>query len=112
MVLTSIYFIILIYFLSLCNSKYVPKARYATSSVLVKDRLYFIGGLGSSSDCYDDLFQLDISKTFNSTEPPFENIINLPEKICWMTSSMAEGGKNIYIFGGKSSLIYSYDFNT
>src|ERR1051325_9707289 len=108
MILISAFSIIIICFLGLSNSNYIPSARYATSSVFVRDRLYFIGGLGPGSDCLDDVVYLNLLGPFNIAELPFENSTIAPERLCFSSSSLAEKGEKIYVFGGKSALIYSF----
>ncbi|CAI2162350.1 12130_t:CDS:2 [Funneliformis geosporum] len=88
-----------------------------------------MGGWGQEPDgswnCQNDMFYLDLSNPLNMSsivELKFKVSTALPVRICWASSSLAEGGKKIYIFGGiilesiskesnESSSIYSFDIN-
>ncbi|GBC05052.1 hypothetical protein RclHR1_00600015 [Rhizophagus clarus] len=115
MILTKIKYIIILitYFSNLCYSIYVPNARYGTSCVLDKNNnvIYFIGGSDGTKNCLNDFFYLKLPDS--NIQPEFEQLTSPPEGYCWSSSSLAEGGKKIYIFGGTNeTMIYSYDFNS
>lgn len=116
MISTKIKYIIIfiIYFSTFCYSRYVPSARYGTSCVLDKNNnlIYFIGGLiqdsGGTKNCLNDVFYLTLPDS--NMQPTFEEITEPPKGYCWSSSSLAEGGKKIYIFGGTNeTMIFSYD---
>jgi hypothetical protein len=103
--------IFIIYFSNFCYPKYIPSARYKASCVLDKNNniIYFIGGESDESkNCLNDFFYLKLPDL--NTQPTFEGLTRTPEGYCWSSSSLAEGGKKIYVFGGTNeTIIYSYD---
>ncbi|KAG9285304.1 hypothetical protein G9A89_001438 [Geosiphon pyriformis] len=53
------------------------KRRYGHTAVLVNQKIYFLGGIDSTSDhIFDDFFSLDLSKRFNTNSNSFELIHN------------------------------------
>ncbi|CAJ0912358.1 15760_t:CDS:2, partial [Entrophospora sp. SA101] len=71
-------------------------ARYAHSSALIDDKLYFMCGSFSN-----DMFYLDLSKSFADSLPLVDIPSNLPVNGAWQTASV--GGRDnttIFLFGG------------
>ncbi|GBC04863.1 hypothetical protein RclHR1_05900010 [Rhizophagus clarus] len=76
--------------------------RYGQSSVLVDKKLYFFGGIISNNSLpLNQLLQLDLSKSFNTTNPPFE-ILNVatPFGGSFTTAFLSPQKDVIYIYGG------------
>ncbi|CAG8535214.1 3098_t:CDS:2 [Scutellospora calospora] len=101
---------------------FVPEARYAHSVTLVDNKLYFFGGQVSEINqgqelfhLYDELFYLDVSKTFNIEFPSWKGLTaskRVPVRSSWTTSSVGVGimsdRSTIYLIGG---LMYITDQN-
>ncbi|CAB4489289.1 galactose oxidase [Rhizophagus irregularis] len=84
----------------------IPFDRFALSSVLVDKRIYFLGGESfhspKNSTTLDQILYLDISKPFNTVNPPFEEIINVPIPFgsSYATAFLSPQKNVIYLFGG------------
>ncbi|EXX66892.1 hypothetical protein RirG_119420 [Rhizophagus irregularis DAOM 197198w] len=84
----------------------IPVERYAQSSVLVDKRIYFFGGESyhspKNSSTLDQILYLDVSKPFNTVNPPFEEIINVPIPFgsSFATAFLSPQKNVIYLFGG------------
>ncbi|CAG8494163.1 10428_t:CDS:2, partial [Acaulospora morrowiae] len=104
---------------------FTPKARYAHTSVLAGDRLYFLGGYvdgGPSSE----LFYLDLSDSFNTESLPWVDLTNthsIPVKSSWAAATISGDGVSICLIGGEmldqaksllsnNNLVYTYNTNT
>jgi hypothetical protein len=107
----------------------IPIDRFAQSSVLVDKRIYFIGGISERSQKYsptlDQILYLDISKPFNTANPPFEEIpVPIPFGSAYATALLDPRKNIVYLFGGitadvntnndspKSAVLYSYNLGT
>src|ERR1043165_7876496 len=77
---------------------FVPRGRLAHSSILVGDRIYFFGGTFDEIYNTDEVFYLDISKSFDVTNPPWVQLGGIPIGSSWAT--VAYSDPNIYLFGG------------
>nr|CAG8481668.1 2017_t:CDS:10 [Entrophospora candida] len=94
----TILLISLIYLLDFINSLPTEQryARYAHSSALVDDKLYFMCGYYTNN-----MFYLDLSKSFADSLPLVDIPSNLPVNGAWQTASV--GGRDnttIFLFGG------------
>jgi len=81
---------------------FTPEGRVAHSSVLVGDKLYFFGGFSTGS-CSNEIFYLDVSKSFYSSTPTWIDLTQdagIPFKSCWETISLNDKEQTIYLFGG------------
>ncbi|CAB4426717.1 unnamed protein product [Rhizophagus irregularis] len=106
----------------------VPVERYAHSSVLVDKKLFFFGGYSGhslkTSKNLDQIIYLDISKPFNTANPPFEEISKtIPFGSSYATAFLSPQKNIIYLFGGIvkdvntdldsfKSVLYSYNLET
>ncbi|CAI2163846.1 4819_t:CDS:2 [Funneliformis geosporum] len=104
---------------------FIPVGRYAHSSVLVGDKLYFFGGMNNDLKCLNEVFYLDVSRPFKTAVPPWVDLTQnaeIPFKSCWATVSLNAKEQIIYLFGGFMdnstdqdafvSSIYTFGFNT
>ncbi|PKY40931.1 galactose oxidase [Rhizophagus irregularis] len=84
----------------------IPVERSALSSVLVDKRIYFLGGESlhspKPSSTLDQILYLDVSKSFNTVNPPFEEIINVPIPFgsSYATTFLSPQKNVIYLFAG------------
>ena len=94
--------------ISITFGQFVPAPRYATSSEIIDDRLFVIGGRVSSAGTYSssstsrEVIYLDLSKSFNINSPSwvdYSNTSPLPVLNAWADSCKDKNNK-IYIFGG------------
>ncbi|CAB4426716.1 unnamed protein product [Rhizophagus irregularis] len=106
----------------------VPVERNAHSSVLVDKKLFFFGGYSGhslkTSKNLDQIIYLDISKPFNTANPPFEEISKtIPFGSSFATAFLSPQKNIIYLFGGIvkdvntdldsfKSVLYSYNLET
>src|SRR2546429_6929227 len=76
----NIFFLLIILSVQIGNSL-IPVDRFSQSSVLVDKKIYFFGGVSDHtprfSPILNQIIYLDVSKTFNITNPPFEEIPNV-----------------------------------
>src|SRR3954454_13619442 len=124
----SFYLSIFIY-LFLKVESFTPTAHLSHSSVLVKNKLYFFGGITELERfCSNDVFYLDVSQPFNIQAPPWNDLTpnaGMPFKSCYGTVSLSNinNEQTIYLFGGITydlvtnednfrSLIYSFNLNS
>ncbi|CAI2185519.1 3153_t:CDS:2, partial [Funneliformis geosporum] len=98
--------------------------RYAASSVLVENKLYFFGGY-IGGKCSNEVFYLDLSRSFNLATPPWIDLTlnaKIPFRSCWGTVSLNNKEQIIYLFGGLNlddlnqnvfvSSIHSFNLNS
>jgi len=81
---------------------FIPVERLAHSSALVGDKLYFFGGFSTGS-CSNEVFYLDVSKSFNFAIPPWVDLTQnagILFKSCWGTVSLNDKEQTVYLFGG------------
>ncbi|PKY17369.1 hypothetical protein RhiirB3_521943 [Rhizophagus irregularis] len=105
-----------------------PVERSAHSSVLVDKKLFFFGGHSDhslkKSVILDQIIYLDVSKPFNTANPPFEEISKtIPFGSSFATAFLSPQKNIIYLFGGIvkdvntdldsfKSVLYSYNLET
>ncbi|CAI2180388.1 20082_t:CDS:2 [Funneliformis geosporum] len=100
---------------------FTPEARYAHSSSLVGNKLYFFGGLGDGSGISTQAFYLDLSTSFSLSNLSWVDVTSMPVGVSF-TQSFVGGMSNVsvFLFGGSrtnsdSSLNLDnklYSFNT
>src|SRR5688572_27356486 len=94
-------FIFILSHLFLRVESFTPGGRVGHSSVLVKEKLYFFGGMNGIT-CTNEVFYLDVSKSFNSSNPTWTDVtqdVGIPFGSCWATVSY-DMKQTIYLFGG------------
>ncbi|GBC05232.1 hypothetical protein RclHR1_06110006 [Rhizophagus clarus] len=80
--------------------------RVGHSTVLIDSKLYFFGGIKIDSYCSDEIFYLDVSKSFDIDSPPWKKLIDYT-KIPFASASAAmslvniNGKSTVYLFGGE-----------
>jgi N-acetylneuraminic acid mutarotase len=79
--------------------------RVGHSSVLIGSKLYFFGGIKINSFCSDEIFYLDVSKTFNIESPPWVDLTihtKMPFGSAMNTVSLVTINDELiaYFFGG------------
>ncbi len=100
---------------------FTPVGRIGHSSVLVENKLYFFGG--ADGGCFNEVFYLDVSKSFDFAVPPWVDLAGIPFKSCWGTVSLNDVQQTIYLFGGHMddlttnkdafiSNVHSFDLNS
>ncbi|EXX66894.1 uncharacterized protein OCT59_023201 [Rhizophagus irregularis] len=128
--LIRIFFLLIISSIEIGQSL-VPVERHGHSAVLVDKKLYFFGGESvfgklKNSIHLDQILYIDLSKPFNTANPPFEEVINAPMPFgsSYATAFLSPQKKNIiYLFGGImwdvnanvdkfKSILYSYNVET
>jgi len=95
-------FIFILSYLFFRVEPFTPEERMAHSSILVGDKLYFFGGFSTGS-CSNEIFYLDVSKSFYSSTPTWSDLTQdagIPFKSCWETVSLNDKEQTIYLFGG------------
>jgi N-acetylneuraminic acid mutarotase len=124
----SFYLFFIIYLFVEIES-FTPAGRHAHSSVLVGNKLYFLGGLSDAVNDYtNEVFYLDVSKPFNTQAPPWNDLTQsarIPFKSSWATASLSNvnNEQTIYLFGGiaqdlvtsennVASMVYSFNLNS
>ena len=92
---------------------FTPLARRVHSSVLVENKLYFLGGVISEAIIIEsgsnEVFYLDVSQQFNIAFPPFIDVTaneKIPFRSSWGTVLLSDinNEQTIFLFGG-----YNYD---
>ncbi|RIB13995.1 hypothetical protein C2G38_1690786 [Gigaspora rosea] len=109
-----------VYFLVNCQN--VPKARYKQTSALVGTNLYFFGGETSFYVATNEVWYLDLSKSFNTIIPPWHEVIGMPVGYAYGSACVSPiDNYTVFLVGGRTSLpnttnyILSsavYEFNT
>ncbi|RGB29350.1 hypothetical protein C1646_795588 [Rhizophagus diaphanus] len=123
MVKIKVFFLVIILSTEICHS-ITPLERYAQSSVLVDKKLFFFGGSLLLSPINQILY-LDVSKPFNTLDPPFEILnVTTPVRSSFATTFFNPLKNVIYLFGGimrndsntkindDRSNLYSFDLET
>ncbi|GBC02324.1 hypothetical protein RclHR1_04570011 [Rhizophagus clarus] len=96
---------------------FTPLGRLAHTSVLVENKLYFIGGITNDPlKASKELFYLDVSKQFDVSTPPWvDTTITIPFRSSYATVAMRNVNNNptIYLIGGfNAPLLSTLDLNT
>src|ERR1043165_8953752 len=97
-----LFFIFALVYLFLEIESLTPGGRYAHSSVLVENKIYFFGGEKNDTSSSNEAFYLDVSRPFNIASPPLYDLPVMPIKSAWGTASLsyANNEQSIYLFGG------------
>src|SRR5688572_16372229 len=79
-----------------------PTGRLAHSSVLVGDKIYFFGGALDFTRVSNEIFYLDVSKSFDTANPSWVNFASIPFGSNWAAVELDDinDDPNIYLFGG------------
>jgi N-acetylneuraminic acid mutarotase len=108
----SFYLFFFIYFFLEIES-FVPARRYAHSSILVRNKLYFLGGGSGTASlggiCSNEVFYLDVTQSFNVEVPPWNVLTSnsgIPFRSCWGTVSLVDN-QTIYLIGGLMHNIFT-----
>jgi|SRR6266498_3039372 len=102
----SVYlFFILFIYPSFGVKAFTPMGRMAHSSVFVKNKLFFFGGVYEDGFCSNEIFYLDIFHQFNIGLPTFINITpnsGIQFKSCWGITlfNNINNKQTIYLIGG------------
>ncbi|GBC34951.1 hypothetical protein GLOIN_2v1524939 [Rhizophagus irregularis DAOM 181602=DAOM 197198] len=124
----KIFFLLIILSIEIGQSV-IPVERYSLSSVLIDKRIYFLGGESyhhspKNSTTLDQILYLDISKPFNTLNPPFEILPNtIPFGSSYAIAFPSSQKNVIYLFGGITvnvntdlddfkSILHSYNLET
>jgi len=101
--------IVIFLFINVVNS-FIPASRYGHTATLVGKKIYFIGGSSAAPwNTYPlrkDFFYLDVSRSFNTTDPsliPWTDLSSIPGTPASESPSVTLGGLNndlIILFGG------------
>ncbi|CAG8612698.1 10722_t:CDS:2, partial [Acaulospora colombiana] len=87
----------------LAASAFTPEARYAHTSVLISDRLYFLGGTVDSKPS-NEFFYLDLSSSFNTQSLPWVDLTgtrSIPVWSSWAAATIGNDRVSIYLIGGE-----------
>src|SRR5581483_10045772 len=112
----SLYLLFFIY-LFLKVEPFTPSGRLSHSSDLVGDKIYFFGGVldgGGDGYCSREVFFLDVSNSFNISNPPWNNLNEKAQMnfvSCWGTASF-DNKKTIYLFNGVTDNSVSIGINS
>ncbi|CAB4376493.1 unnamed protein product [Rhizophagus irregularis] len=99
MVKIQVFFLVIILSTEICPS-IIPLERYAQSSVIVDKTLFFFGGSLLLSPI-NQILSLDVSKPFNTLDPPFEILnVTTPVRSSFATTFFSPLKNVIYLFGG------------
>ncbi|CAI2170593.1 8216_t:CDS:2 [Funneliformis geosporum] len=116
-------FVFILSYLLFRVESFTPVGRFAQSSVLVENKLYFFGGFNGES-CSNEVFYLDVSQKFDSEFPLWTDLTlnsGIGFKSCWSTTVLTNNDNNptIYLIGGLmlnqkneeafTSLVYSFN---
>src|ERR1051325_11237876 len=107
----SLYLFIFVYFVFKIES-FTPLGRLSHSSVLAGNKLYFFGGILNGVGCSNEVFYLDVSRSFDMATPPWNDLTpkaGISFKSCWGTTpfSAINNEQTIYLFNG-----VTFDKNT
>ncbi|CAG8604582.1 566_t:CDS:2, partial [Scutellospora calospora] len=78
---------------------YVPAARVDITAIILSNKIYIYGGYNLTT--LNDIFYLDLSKSFDTSNPPFQFNFTLPPKGGYSAVSYED---EIIIFGGYNSI--------
>ncbi|CAB4382461.1 unnamed protein product [Rhizophagus irregularis] len=125
--LIKIFFLLIILSIEIGQSL-IPLDRYSTSSILIDKKLFFFGGETvhnlKPSTTLDQILYLDVSKPFNTVNPPFEELPNtIPFGSSYAIAFPSSQKNVIYLFGGITvnvntdlddfkSILHSYNLET
>ncbi|CAG8562379.1 489_t:CDS:1, partial [Dentiscutata heterogama] len=88
-------------------SLFVPASRYFQGSVVVGEKIYFIGGIGSSGKGTSDFFYLNVSSPFNAANPVWTDLTSVaPIPVLSAFSPSCVGGSSnstIFLFEHRST---------
>src|SRR5437764_4997892 len=76
---------------------FIPSGRAALSSVLIKNRIYFLGGWGTETQ----IIYLDVSSPFNAENPQWTDLTTIgpnPVFTSYATAAVGSGQNNNVIF--------------
>jgi hypothetical protein len=96
---------------------FTPLGRFAHTSVLVENKLYFLGGVKDNAETSDEIFHLDVSKQFKASAPSWvEPTIKIPFRSSFANVAMSNinNEPTIYLLGGNNAatLLSTLDLNT
>ena len=79
---------------------FTPAGRLSHSSVLVGNKIYFFGGALDYIRNSDEVFYLDVSKSFDIANPPWVDLTSIPFASEWATVALDDlkNDTNIYLF--------------
>jgi hypothetical protein len=86
-------------------------SRFAHTSTIINDKLYIIGGQISQTRGSNDVFYLDLTNSFNTSDPPWIKTSGLPLESSW-ASAITLGKDGILIFGGYTWNLNSHTIET
>src|SRR5205823_2833528 len=94
--------VILLTVLGQCAAFYTPPARSFHIASLVKNKVYFQGGIDAKYKTLQDFFWLDLNKSFSRNSPPFqdEQFSQLPGLYDPSSFIGGNNSETIFIFGG------------
>jgi N-acetylneuraminic acid mutarotase len=81
---------------------FVPAGRLGHSSILVGNKIYFIGGVSNTYQILNEVFYLDLSQSFNVANPPWTQVPNSPPFGSVLATVALDNSNNadLYLFGG------------
>ncbi|RHZ59341.1 hypothetical protein Glove_364g46 [Diversispora epigaea] len=97
---------------------FIPQSRYFHNSVLIRDKLFFLGGSNNNSPCFSDFFYLDLTIPFHKDIPSWYNLDFRKIPYCVSGAFASFGGldeSTIFLIGGNRSTKFIYyisSFNT
>ncbi|CAG8531275.1 20576_t:CDS:2, partial [Dentiscutata erythropus] len=81
---------------------FVPTSRYSQSSVIIKTKIYYLGGIDLTGKGANSLFYLDVSSPFDSTNPKWTDLTSVaPIPVNSAFAPSCVGGSNnstIFLF--------------
>ncbi|CAB4426726.1 unnamed protein product [Rhizophagus irregularis] len=101
MIKLQVFFLVIILSTEICHS-IIPIERSAQSSILADKKLFFFGGMSSQLlSSFNQILYLDVSKPFNTTNPPFEILnVSIPFRSSYATALFSPLKNEVYLFGG------------
>ncbi|RIB12569.1 hypothetical protein C2G38_16089 [Gigaspora rosea] len=88
-------------------STFAPTSRYFQSSVVVGERIYFLGGVGATNKGTSDFFYLNVSPPFNTVNLQWTDLTSVaPIPVLSAFSPSCVGGSNnstIFLFEHRST---------
>ncbi|CAG8814579.1 33415_t:CDS:2, partial [Racocetra persica] len=101
---------------------YTPASRYYQGSVIIENKIYFLGGIDISGKGTSDLFYLDVSFPFNSANPKWTDLTSVaPIPVTSAFAPSCVGGSNnstIFLFehrrtnNANSTSLVTFTFDT
>src|SRR5688572_16154875 len=74
-------------------------SRFAQASIIINDKLYIIGGQQSRQRGSNDVFYLDLTKSFDVQDPQWIETLGLPLESAW-ANAVAVEENGILLYGG------------